>query len=111
MYGLPKTHKEGTLLRPILSITGSSHRELGKWLAGLLHPVLERFLSHCISDSLTFAKAMKNLDSDPDVFVCSFDVSTWFTNVTLDETIKICSEAFMTSLIPNQSFQKTCLLN
>ena len=32
MYGLPKTHKEGTPLRPILSMTGSSHHELGKWL-------------------------------------------------------------------------------
>ena len=30
MYGLPKTHKEGTLLRSILSMTGSSHYELGK---------------------------------------------------------------------------------
>ena len=30
MYGLPKTHKEGTPLRPILSTTGSSHHKLGK---------------------------------------------------------------------------------
>ena len=69
MYGLPKTHKEGTPLRPVLSMTDSSHHELGKWLAGLLQPVLERFLSHCISDLFTFAKTMQNLDmlllSDP----------------------------------------------
>ena len=62
MYGLPKTHKESTPLRPILSMTGSSHHELGKWLAGLLEPVLERFSSHCISDSFAFAKTMQNLD-------------------------------------------------
>ena len=88
-----KTHKEGTPLRPILSMTGSSHHELGKWLASLLQPVLERFSSHCISDSFTFAKTMQNLDIDPNVFMCSFDVSSLFTNVPLDETIKICSEA------------------
>ena len=93
MYGLPKTHKEGTPLRPILSMTGSSHHELGKWLASLLQPVLERFSSHCISDSFTFAKTMQNLDIDPNVFMCSFDVSSLFTNVPLEETIKICSEA------------------
>ena len=29
MCGLPKTHKEGTPLCPILSMTGSSHHELG----------------------------------------------------------------------------------
>ena len=74
-------------------MTGSSHHELGKWLASLLQPVLERFSSHGISDSFTFAKTMQNLDMDPNVFMCSFDVSSLFINVPLDETIKICSEA------------------
>ena len=36
---------------------------------------------------------MHNLDSGPNVFMCSSDVSSLFTNVSLDETIKICSEA------------------
>ena len=90
MYGLRKTHKKGTPLRPILPMTGSSHHELGKRLAGLLQPVLERFSSHCISDSFTFATTLQNLDIDPNVFMCSFDVSSLFTNVPLDETIKIC---------------------
>ena len=40
MYGLPKTHKVGTPLRPILSMVGSSHHELAKWLASILQPVL-----------------------------------------------------------------------
>ena len=38
-------------------------------------------------------ETMKNLDIDPNVFTCFFDVSSLFTNVILDETIKICSEA------------------
>ena len=53
-----ETHKEGTPLHPILSMTGSAHYELGRWLAGLLQPVLERFSFHRISDSFTFAKTM-----------------------------------------------------
>ena len=93
IYGLPITHKESTPLRPILSMSGSSHHELGKWLIVILQPVLEQFLSHCISHSFTFAKIMQNLYSDPNVFMCSFDVCSLFTNVPLDETIKICSEA------------------
>ena len=36
---------------------------------------------------------MQNLDIDPNVFMYSFDESSLFTNVPLDETIKICSEA------------------
>ena len=74
-------------------MTGSSHHELGKWLAGLLQPVLERFSSQCISDSFTFAKTTQNLDIDPNVLMCSFDVSSLLTNVPLNETIKICPEA------------------
>ena len=84
---------QSTPLCPILSMTGSSQHELGKWLAGLLQPVLERFSSHCISDSFTFAKTMQNLDIDPNVFMCSFHVSSLFANVPIDETIKICSDA------------------
>ena len=93
MYGLPKTHKEGTPLRPMLSMTGSSHHELGKWLAGLLQPVLKQFSSHCISVLFTFAKSMQNFDIDRNVFMCSFDMSSLFINVPLDVTIKICSDA------------------
>ena len=109
MYGLPKTHKEGTPLRFIMSMTGLSHYELGRWLAGLLQSVLERFSSHCISDSFTFTKTMLNLDIDPNVFVCSFDVSSLFTNVHLDETIKIYSEALydisnLQPVIPKNGF-------
>ena len=93
MYDFPKTHKEGTSLCPILSLAGSSHHKLGKWLTGLSQPVLERFLSYCISNLFTFAKTMKNLGIDPDVFMCFFDVSSLFTNLPFDETIKICSES------------------
>ena len=111
MYGLPKTHKEATLLLPILSMTSLSHHELGKWLAGLLQPVLERFSSHCILDSFTFAKTMKNLDIDPNVFMCSFDVSSLFTLFLLMKLSKSVQMLFATILIYNHSFQRTCLLN
>ena len=109
MYGLPKTHKEGTPLRPILSVIGLSHQELGKWLAGLLQPVLERFSSHCISDSFTFAKTMPILDIDPNVFM--FDVSSLFTKVPLDETINVCSDALYDDSDLQPLIPKTCLLN
>ena len=51
-------------------------------------------LSQFTSDSFTFAKTIQNLDIDLNVFMCSFDVSSLFTIVSLDETIKICSEVF-----------------
>ena len=37
---LPKTHKEGVPLRPILSMAGSSQHRVAKWLDWILQPVL-----------------------------------------------------------------------
>ena len=93
MYGLPKTHKTNVLLRLILSMTGSSHHELSKWLAGLLEPVLKRFSTHCIRDSFTFADAIQNSKDANNLFMCSFNISSLFTNVPLKETINICADA------------------
>ena len=90
-------------VRPILYMTGSSHHGLGKWLADLLQPVLERFSSHCISDSFTFAKTMQNLGIDPNVFMCLFDVSSLFTNVLLMKPSKSVQMPFTTILIYNHS--------
>ena len=90
-------------------MTGSSHHALGKWLVGLLQPVLERISPLCIPDLFTFAKTTQNLDIDLNVFMCPFDVSSLFTNVPLNETIKICSEALYDqsdyqTLIPKDVF-------
>ena len=70
MYGLPKTHKPNVPLRPILSMTGSAHHELSKWLASLLQSVLERFTAHCISDSFKFGDYIRQLDGQVDSFMC-----------------------------------------
>ena len=93
MYGLPKTHKTNVPLRPIQSMTGSSHHELSKWLASLLEPVLKRFSTHCIRDSFTFADAIQNSKDANNLFMCFFDISSLFTNVPLEETINICADA------------------
>ena len=92
IYGLSKTHKTNVPLRPILSMTGSSHHELTKWLASLLEPVLKRFLTHCIRDLFTFADAIHNSKDSNNLFMCSFDISSLFTNVALEETINICAD-------------------
>ena len=111
MYGLPKIHKEGTPLRPTLSMAGSSHHELGKWLAGLLQPVLERFSSHCLSDSFRFAKTMQNLDIDPNIFMCFLMCPACSLMFPLMKPSKSVQMPFTTILIYNHSFQGTCLLN
>ena len=93
MYGLPKTHKKDVPLRPILSMTGSAQHHLAKWLTSILNPVLQQFSVNCVPDSFTFVKEVNNFTfSSSSVFLCSFDISSLFTNVPLAETIQICAE-------------------
>ena len=92
MYGLPKTYKKDVPLRPILSMTGSAQRQLAKWLTFLLDPVLQLSSTNCIPDSFIFAETLKNFQfPTSSSFLCSFDISSLFTNVPLQETIEICA--------------------
>ena len=39
LYGLPKTHKPGNPMRPIISAVGSFNHEAAKWLSNVLAPL------------------------------------------------------------------------
>ena len=92
LYGLPKTHKTGTPLRPILSLVGSAEHNLAKFLNSILEPVTTRFSKFTIKDSFTFADKIRRTPAE-NTYMVSFDVKSLFTNVPLTETINICAEA------------------
>ena len=76
-------------------MTGSAQHQLAKWLTSLLQPVLQNLSSNCVSDSFTFVKEVRKFTFSPSsVFLCSFDISSLFTNVPLAEIIEICADAF-----------------
>ena len=93
MYGLPKIHKPGVPLRPILSMTGSPQYEVSKWLCKVLQPVYKRYNTHCVKDSFEFINLLRNDKLPSDGHMCSFNIVSLFTNVPLEETIQICAEA------------------
>ena len=98
MHVLLKTHKENIVLRPILSMIGSSQHELDQWLAAILAPVLKLCSSHCAKDSFTFANFIQNCNLEPvTTFLCSFDINSLFTTVPSDETVEICADTLYRS--------------
>ena len=93
MYGLPKIHKSGIPLRPILSMCHSAQHSLAKWLVEVLNPVLEFYSVCCVKDSFTFSSIIRRLPVCMESqFLVSFDVVSLFTNIPLDETISICAD-------------------
>ena len=94
MYGLPKIHMKDVPFRPMLSMTGSAPHQLATWLTSVLQPVLSLYSSYCIQDSFSFVDAIRSSNLQPaSTFMCSFDISSLFTNVPLAETIQICADS------------------
>ena len=91
LYGLPKIHKQGVPLRPILDMVGSPYHELAKWLAEKLKPLRECLTSNCVRDTFDFVDRIKS-SNVKDKRMLSLDVNSLFTNVPLIETIDyVCS--------------------
>ena len=105
LYGLPKTHKKNLSVRPILSATGTYNFQLAKWLDEKLKPL--SLNHHTITDVFEFAEEVTQLDFNENDILVSYDVTSLFTNVPLDETIEILA----TKAFRDNWFNKTNNLN
>ena len=92
IYGLPKIHKEGVPLRPIVNTIGSPTYELEKYLAKILGPLLGNTESF-IKDSSEFVRLIKVEKVEPKDMLLNFDVVSLFTKIPLDEAIQVVKEA------------------
>ena len=89
-YGLPKAHKTGYPLRPIISTIGSYQYQLSKYLAKAIRDARPQAPSY-IKDSFEFVKKIKEivLEKNKTYIKCSFDVESLYTNVPVKEAIEI----------------------
>ena len=92
MYGLPKTHKVGNPLRPIISNVGSVTYKLSKWLANHLSPAVGICSDSYIKNSHDFCEKVKSLPIPSESRLVSFDVESLFTMVPVKDTIKYLEE-------------------
>lgn len=99
MYGLPKTHKEGTPLRPILAMNTSPVHPLAKWLVTILQPLRDSLANYITKDSFHFADEIKDINVANQLMV-SYDVQSLFTNIPLEETIDLIIDAAEQKLFP-----------
>ena len=92
MYGLPKIHKVGTPIRPILTSYDTPNYKIAKFLVPLLAPLTTN--SYSIKNSENFRH--KILPQDSDLFMASLDVESLFTNIPVEETIQIIIDKIFT---------------
>ena len=78
LYGLPKIHKPGNPIRPIVSFNCTPLSSLHKQLSIILKPLTTSPL--WLKDSQEFVTQLKN-DTDPNYsYFCSLDVKSLYTN-------------------------------
>ena len=87
-YGLPKVHKEGVPLRPIVSSIGSATYEISKFLVGILSPLVGN-TEFSVEDSNDFVQFTKTLSLADDEVMVSFDVQSLFTSVPTDVACEV----------------------
>ena len=88
LYGTIKTHKNGNPLRPIISQIPTPTYALAKKLNNLLTPYIPNKFS--IKSSIDFLDIVKRTPTDG--LIASMDVESLFTNVPVDETIRLILE-------------------
>ena len=114
MCRLPKVHKPGMTLRPIISSVGSVTHATAKELGRIIKPLVGGSVHH-VQNNRDFLHSIEGIQLKPDEVMMSFDVEALFTSVPVEPFIEIIKNLLeedrtlhqRTSITVNQI---TCLL-
>ena len=87
MYGLPKVHKQGVSVSPLLATFKAPSCKLAKYLIKFIGQLTNN--QYTINNSYEFKEQISSMEFAEEVFVASFDVTSLFTNVPVRETVDI----------------------
>ena len=90
-YGIPKIHKSGTPLRPIVSSRGSVTYGIAKVLAKMLRPLVGKSPHH-IQSPKDFVDRVSKVTLLPGECISSYSVTALFPSVPVDPALKIIRE-------------------
>ena len=100
LYVLPKVHKDGVPMRPIVSAVGSPCYRLARELAQILTP-LASLNGYIVKNFVSFVETVKELQISSQDLLVSFDVTNLFTQVPITEALRAIEE----KLAGNQSLE------
>ena len=90
-YGLPKIHKSGIPLRPIVSSTGTVTYNTAKELAKILEPLVG-MSTHHVHNTRDFVEHLKDVRLRQGQCIISYDVTALFTSVPIQPVLNIIQQ-------------------
>ncbi|PFX21724.1 hypothetical protein AWC38_SpisGene13771 [Stylophora pistillata] len=99
LYGLPKLHKPGFPMRPIVSFCGSPTYQLSKYLTTILQQLTDKS-RHKLQSTEDFLNATKTVQIPDDYKLVSFDVKSLFTSISLQLALRCTETAIRQSTDP-----------
>ena len=90
-YGLPKIHKTGTPLRPIVSSWESITYGVAKELAHIIKPLVGQSPHH-LKNIQHFIQQLQGKKLEPGEIITSFDVKALFTSVPVQPSIQLVKQ-------------------
>lgn len=108
LYGLPKVHKNGIPMRPIVNTIDSPTSKLSKYIAEILTTSFNEYNEYSIMNSKLFSDQINNFVLPEKYVLRSLDVISLFTNISIELTCHILDENWEIILpnteIPKQEF-------
>ena len=90
-YGLPKIHKPGIPLRPIVSSIGPATYNTAKELAKILKPLVG-MSAHHVQNTRDFVEQIKDIRLKQGECIMSYDVTALFTSVPIQPVLNIIKQ-------------------
>jgi hypothetical protein len=101
LYGLPKVHKEGTPMRPVVSFISSPTYLLAKLLDRWFKSNVQFDSPYSVKNSISLIDKIKDIILPPGFIFCSFDAIGLFPSIPKAVTIQCMGELLVKAEIPH----------
>ena len=105
-YGLPKIHKQGVPLRPIVASRGSFTYPVAKHLSKILSPMVGKN-GLALKNSTELVSTLRDCKLDETDILVSFDVTALFTSVPVEKSLEIIQQRLMEDTTLGQRTEMT----
>ena len=104
LYGLAKVYKQGTPLRPILSLPGSSYDNLNKTFAKYFDEIEGAKIK---TNTQMAREILEKTELDSEESIISHDVKSLYTNVPLKKAVEKALRRLYEQVNPSETYRKT----